>query len=109
MRKKVYHITYPKNREPILENGLLPKKSEKYILYEPRIFVFLPKEENDVLLAFYYTRDENMDIWEFEVDFNSLNKDENSNSDNHFWIDFIVYPKLYKSNINMWEVSLKRV
>ena len=104
---KVYHITYPSNRQSILENGLIPKKSEKYsyLNCEPGIFVFIPKTHSDILVAFYHTRDENMDIWEVDIDASELKKDDKSEAENHFWIGSTVKAKLYKENVNMWEVD----
>lgn len=104
---KVYHISYPSNRQSILDSGLIPQKSDKYAYlgYEPRIFFFVPVTERDILIAFYHTRDENMDIWEIEIEDCVLNKDMNSEAENHFWIDFEIKAKLYKSNINMWDIK----
>ena len=108
---KAYHITYPSNRQSILEFGLLPKESEKYayLHYGSRIFFFIPKTKTDILVAFYHTKDEGMDLWEIDIDIDmdKLNKDDKSEAKNHFWIDFPVKAKLYKSNINMWEISMK--
>jgi hypothetical protein len=105
---KVYHITYPINRQSILEFGLLPKESEKYyyLHYGTRIFFFIPKTKTDILVAFYHTKDEDMDLFEIDIDMDKLNKDDKSEADNHFWIDFPIKAKLFKKNINMWDISL---
>lgn len=105
---RVYHITHPGLRESISKSGLLPKTSERWSIgYGPRIFFFIPKTKDDIVSAFDYTKDENMDIWEAEIEFDALKKDTYSIATNHFWIDYPVEAKLYKKNIDMWDISIK--
>jgi hypothetical protein len=81
---KVYHISHSKNRYSIQKNGLIPhEKTEGRIQYSPRIFISIDKED----LGFDYVNYENVDCWEFEVDSNSIKKDEFSSSKNHFYVE----------------------
>lgn len=86
---KAYHISRKKNRESILQYGLLPKnKPSGRISYKPRIFF----STNIKDLGFDFVDYENVDCWEFEVDSAKIKPDEFSGSTNHCFIEFIVKP-----------------
>lgn len=86
---KAYHISRQKNRESILQNGLIPhEKNSGRIQYSPRIF-FSTDINN---LGFDYVDFENVDCWEFEVDSNSIKKDPISSSEYHFYIETVIHP-----------------
>lgn len=83
MNIKCYHISPSKNRNSILNNGLLPKsKIEGLIQYEPRIF-FSTDLSN---LGFDFVGFDNVDCWEFEIDSETIKPDNISGSTNHFYI-----------------------
>jgi len=80
----VYHISPRKNRNSILQYGLIPKgKKEGRIKYKPRIYVSINKDD----LAFDYVNYENIDCWTFSIDQKFLKQDTNSSSKNHFYIE----------------------
>jgi hypothetical protein len=93
----VYHLSNVKNRESILKNGIIPKShSGNYINYSLRIFVTKVLDS----AVFDYVGYDCVDLWKFDLDENLLITDSFSSSDNHFFINEIVYPdklELYKS------------
>lgn len=97
MFKKAYHISYTKNRDSILKNGLIPNgKTDGRIQYVPCVFFSINKKD----LGFDFVDYENVDCWEFEVDCETIKPDKFSGSKNHFYIESPILPnniKLSKS------------
>ena len=83
MKIKCFHLSYRKNRESILESGLLPKaKKGTYLNYPERIYFATTRKD----LAFDYVGIESVDVWEFYVDSIEMKIDTISTCNNHFYI-----------------------
>ncbi|RYG44367.1 MAG: hypothetical protein EOO01_19665 [Chitinophagaceae bacterium] len=89
MFRKVYHITFRKNRESILDKGLLPfgwqdKECRwRSFRYSRRIYVSTVFNDPYALDLVDY---EGVDIWEFVALKKNLVRDDRASSANHFFI-----------------------
>ncbi len=80
---QVFHVTPIKNRESILEYGLLPKsKLEGIITYPPAIFVATTYRE----AAFDYVNHTEVDVWTFYLPKHLLCPDEFTDFTNHYYV-----------------------
>ena len=92
---KLYHTTKRKNRESILEKGLIPfAKNGSLIKYPPRIF--LTKIKDDIATMDFLNQWDDIDIWEVRVDKSKIKKDMFSHLNYHYYIEEPIKAKLVK-------------
>lgn len=72
--KKLYHATHISNRDSILQNGLEPRFSKRFDCQNEDKRVYLFEDLKSHVLDFVGY--ENIDIWEVELDENTIINDD---------------------------------
>lgn len=66
--KYIYHVTKLSNKESILQNGFIPKSSNKHFNYPKRCHFFIDTKENSKLFKYDFTNNQNETYVIFTLD-----------------------------------------